>query len=527
MTETKTSKPNILFIMADQLRHDYLGCTGHPTIKTPNIDALAKRGVTFTNAFCQGPVCGSSRASFYTGRYVCSHGSTYNGVPLRTTEWTLADYLKPQGYRTAVVGKTHIKQDHAGLQRLDVDTHSPAIANTSGGFESYAHDDGLHPEQVLDPKLKYNAFLRDNGFAGHNPWHDWANAGEGPNGEILSGWLLRHARTPARLPDEFSETAYMTNRAMDFMRESQDQPWCLHLSYIKPHWPYIASPPYHNMYSGDDVVDAIRDHTEKKTTHPLHRAFMRHGESKHFAKQGVRHTVVPTYMGLVSQIDTHLGRLFDYMSQQNLFDNTIIVVTSDHGDFLGDHWLGEKELFFESSLKIPLIVYDPVNGHGNKSGKQIDSLVEAIDLIPSFIDWTGNQQQPHRLEGRSLANLSKGNEEQDWRHAVFSELDYAWRPARAALKQPADRCRGTMLRTRRWKYIHYLDLPPQLFDLETDPHELHDLGTEVSFDNIRNALQSMLLDWSTSRAWRSTLDNAFVASQMGKATERGYIFDQW
>src|SRR4051812_46929824 len=117
---------NILFVMCDQLRADHLGCTGHPHIRTPNIDALAKRGVSFTRAYAQAPVCGPSRMSFYTGRYMTSHGAHYNDVPLRLDEWTLGDYLRPMGLRTGLVGKTHFALDRDGFARLGLDPLSPA-----------------------------------------------------------------------------------------------------------------------------------------------------------------------------------------------------------------------------------------------------------------------------------------------------------------------------------------------------------------------------------------------------------------
>ena len=116
-----TGRRNVLWIMCDQLRHDYLGCAGHPTIRTPNIDALAARGVRFANTFVQSPICGPSRMSFYTGRYVHSHGSTWNGVPLRAGEPTLGDHLRAEGVRTVLVGKTHMKADVEGMMRLGID----------------------------------------------------------------------------------------------------------------------------------------------------------------------------------------------------------------------------------------------------------------------------------------------------------------------------------------------------------------------------------------------------------------------
>ena len=127
---------------------------------------------------------------------------------------------------------------------------------------------------------------------------------------------MRNARLPAAVKEEHSETAYMTNRAMDFIGEAGDQPWCLHLSYIKPHWPYIAPAPYHDMYGPADMLPANRSEAERADPHPVYAAFMRHEESENFARQEVREAVIPAYMGLIEQVDDHLGRLWAFLEER-------------------------------------------------------------------------------------------------------------------------------------------------------------------------------------------------------------------
>ena len=394
---------NVLFIMCDQLRADYLSCNGHPTLHTPHIDALAARGVNFTRAYCQSPVCGPSRMSFYTGRYMFSHGATWNNVPLSVGEWTMGDYLRALGRRTVLVGKTHMRADDAGMARLEIATGSPlGVLVSQCGFEPYERDDGLHPEQSADPNLAYNRYLRSRGYHSNNPWHDFANAVEGPNGEVLSGWYMRHAHLPARVAEADSETAYMTNRAIDFLREAGDRPWCLHLSYIKPHWPYIAPSPYRDMYGPQHVVPARRQAQEREQPHPVVAAFMQHEESQSFQRDEVREVVIPAYMALVKQIDDHLGRLWGFLEAQGRLEDTMIVLTSDHGDYLGDHWLGEKELFHEASARVPLLVYDPHAAADRTRGTQDTRLVEAIDLLPTFLDALGGDLPP-AASGRAFS----------------------------------------------------------------------------------------------------------------------------
>ena len=183
--------------MCDQLRHDYLGCTGHPTLTTPNIDAMAKRGVRFSNAYVQSPICGPSRMSFYTGRYMRSHGSHWNGWPLRVGEPTLGDHLKKIGVRNVLVGKTHMAPDIEGLKALGIAPDSIIGVHVSEcGFEPYERDDGLHP--INRPRPRYDTYLREQGFDAPNPWEHWANSGADDDGELQNGWLLVHADKAAR-----------------------------------------------------------------------------------------------------------------------------------------------------------------------------------------------------------------------------------------------------------------------------------------------------------------------------------------
>ncbi len=522
---------NILFIMADQLRWDYLGCYGHPHLHTPNIDWLADRGVLFDRAFVQSPVCGPSRASTYTGRTVFSHGSTWNNVPLPVGEMTLGDYLRPQGVRTAVVGKTHMVADAEALARLGVapDSEAGAILRQPG-FEPYERDDGLHPTALLrhlGKPLRYNDWLRDKGYGGENPWGDWANAAEGPGGEILSGWDLRHSNLPARVAEEHSETAYMTDRAMEFITESGDTPWLCHLSFIKPHWPYIAPAPYHAMYGPQTFLPVKRDPGEWDSAHPVQRAFMDSPVSRTFAADHVRETVLPAYMGLIRQIDDHLGRLFAFLREAGRMDDTMIVFTSDHGDYMGDHWMGEKELFHDVSVRVPLIIADPRPEADATRGTRSAAMVEAIDLVPTFLDALGAPIPMHRLEGRSLTPLLQGETPADWREAAFSEIDYAAYHAGRALDVAPDRARGYMIRTERWKYVHFRGYRPQLFDLQADPDEFHDLGADPALRDICREMEARLMDRLMSRKNRTAISDQTLREMGQGFSKAGIKIGEW
>ena len=481
--------------MCDQLRADYLSCYGHESLHTPNIDSLTERGVRFTRAYCQSPLCGPSRASFYTGRYMSSHGVMANADTTRLDELTLADYLRPSGYRSAVVGKTHNRKNVEMMQDLGMDPGSDIMRNAlSGGFEPFDHHEGLYPRGVDN---QYTRFLRAQGYVSDNPWQDFANSGQDRDENIRPGWRMRNCVYPARVREEHSETAYTTSRAIDFLEQQTDlQPWCLHLSYIKPHWPYIAPTPYHDMFSADQVQPVCRDATERDNAHPVYQAFMDQEYSESFSRDDVREKVIPVYMGLIKQIDDQLGRLFEYMRSRDLFEQTLIVFTSDHGDYLGDHWLGEKDLFHEPSARIPLIICNPNRTAGETRGTVCDALVESIDLVPTLVEFAGGKINHERLEGRSLMPLLRSqNTPDEWRKYAISEIDYSDRGVRTLLNVKPYDCRAIMIREKRWKYIHYNLFPPQLFDLENDPQELNDLGRSEENRRVLSGMKKLLLDW--------------------------------
>jgi arylsulfatase A-like enzyme len=190
---------------------------------------------------------------------------------------------------------------------------------------------------------------------------------------------------------------------MEFIAEAEadGRPWCLHLSYIKPHWPYIAPEPYASMYGPQDVQPVIRSQEERANAHPVFAAYMDMRYSRNMSRNEAREKVIPTYMGLIRQIDDQMGVLMQFLEARGLLDTTMIVFTSDHGDYLGDHWMGEKDLFHEQSAKIPLIVIDPKacrRTRGTVATRWSRGDRPGADLHRLF-----RQHPPdHILEGRSL-----------------------------------------------------------------------------------------------------------------------------
>jgi len=281
------------------------------------------------------------------------------------------------------------------------------------------------------------------------------------------------------------------------------------------------------MYGPEDVLPANRDALEKQNPHPVIEAFMGHEESQNFSEEDKRLHVIPAYMGLISEIDHHIGRLMGFLEETGKLENTLIVFTSDHGDYLGDHWLGEKELFHEESVRIPLIIVDPSANADKTRGQVNENLVEAIDLIPTFLDALNGDTKPHMLEGRSLIPLLHGEINVDWRDAVFSEVDYAWRGARLSLGLAPDKTRGYMIRDHDWKYVSFDGFDPQLFNLKDDPSERHDLGRDKAFNKICASYENKINQWIRKRKKRSTISHTEIEAKTDNAKKRGVYFGVW
>lgn len=532
MTDTAQSEPsskktNILFIMYDQLRFDYLSCAGHPHLDTPNFDRVAKMGVRFTNAYIQSPICGASRMSTYTGRYVSSHGAAWNGYPLRVGEHTMGDHLRKAGMECWLIGKTHMKADAEGMARLGLSPDSVIGARQAEcGFDIWIRDDGLWaqgPDGFYDERRSpYNEYLKSKGYPSENPWADFANAGVDDQGDMASGWMFKNADKAANIREEHSETPWLTDRTMDFIEQAEG-PWCAHVSYIKPHWPYIVPAPYHDMYGANHVPAPKRHEMEREDPHPVYGAYMENRICSAFQQEEVRQKVIPAYMGLIKQCDDQLGRLLDFLEETGGMDSTMIVLTSDHGDYLGDHWMGEKDLFHEQSVKVPMIIYDPRPEADATRGKTFDALVESIDLAPTFVDLAGAKVPDHILEGRSLLPWLEGKTP-EWREFAICEYDYSATPQCVKLGLEPKDARLFMVFDGRYKLMHAEGgLRPMLFDLQSDPDEFNDLAKQPGHEDILDALYDKLATWGRRLAQRVTRSEDDIKNMRGRSLRRGVL----
>jgi arylsulfatase A-like enzyme len=463
--------------------------------------------------------------SYYTGRYVSSHGATWNNVPLSIVEHTLGDYLRAAGRTATLAGKTHVVPDTEAFARCGIEVESERGALLrEGGFVSIDRYDGHLPP---GRESGYADFLRAHGYASADPWSDYVIAAE-EGGRVVSGWQMRHAHLPSRVREEHSETAYLTDRALDWISAQGEAPWVLHLSYVKPHWPYLAPAPYHALYRGGDLGPIVRGAQDGTAAeHPVMRAYRQHDEALSFARAEVACHVRATYMGLIAQVDHHLGRVLEALAAQGRMDDTLIVFTSDHGEFSGDRGLGEKELFHDEIVRVPFIVCDPDPRADGTRGSTDTGFVEGIDVVPTILAALGIPGATHRIEGVSLLPRLRGEVGDVARDAVYAELDYGLRRARKVLHRGVGECRAFMVCTALWKYVHWEGFRPQLFDLVADPGELCDLGADPRRSAERARLAGRLFDWLATRKRRTTLSEATADARTDTHRQRGIHIGIW
>jgi arylsulfatase A-like enzyme len=280
------------------------------------------------------------------------------------------------------------------------------------------------------------------------------------------------------------------------------------------------------MYTADQCLPVVRSRVELADAHPVVAAYRQHEESLSFQRDDCIRTVRPVYQGLIRQLDDHLGRLFDAMESQALLRDTLVIFTADHGDFLGDHWLGEKELFYDTVQKVPFIVMDPRREADATRGTVDNRFVEGVDVVPTILQSLGLQVPSHRIEGRSLQPLLHG-EQPAWRDFVYSELDYSFRLARQLRGKTPQQARAFSLRDARHRYTYWLDEPEQLFDLQADPNEFQDLGRDAGSSAVRQAMREQLLDFLARRKHRTTVSDEFIDARTNQYKKAGVFFGQW
>ncbi len=430
-----TDRPNLLFLMADQYRHDYLGCAGADFVRTPNLDRIAARGVRFTNCFSNSPVCAPARIGLASGLRPDRLGALDNSsfLPARTP--TYYQRLRDHGYRVGCVGKLDLAKPDAYNGRWG---DRPRVYGW--GFTHPEECEGkMHAGRVAEPHGPYGFWLREQGLF-ERFREDYAE-------REAKGWVV-DASHDSVLPAEAFEDCYIGRRAAEWLeRVPDDFPWHYFVSFVGPHNPFDPPAEFAEPFRDAEVPGAIQDPLEDKPAWHEDRVVTTDPEVIALTRR--------QYCGAIAAIDDAVGRVLDVLESRGVLENTVVVFSSDHGEMLGDHGMYTKQKAYEPSWRVPLIVAGP----GVDGGRKSDAMVELIDVNPTLTELAGTGVAED-LDARSLAPLL-GGEAPDHREDVFATLRHL-------------RC----LRTDRHKLVENYGDVWELYDLQDDPDELHNLADD-------------------------------------------------
>lgn len=479
-------RPNILLIMTDQQRWDTLRCLGFEHMATPNIDALARRGVCFRHAFVQGATCAPSRACIVTGQYAHAHGALHNMTWPTQDAPNWIEQLRATGYRTVNVGKMHTAPLRlaCGFDSRRIVENKNHHAPRLGAKDDY---DLLLEEQGLTrPAIAYDQTIDD--------WFEQLGT---------TVWPLDEALFPDNVVGRWTLEALAGH---DF-----DTPLFLWAGFPGPHDPYDVPASALERYPGDGIPDPVGYPGEEWDKPALHRESMRKmGAMRNTAAIWWQHATPEKirrmrrhYFANVMVIDDWVGRIVQELRRRGQLDNTIVVFTSDHGDALGDHGMIYKfTTHYESVARVPLVWAGPgIAGRG-----VIEPMVEMIDLGPTLLELANlPPMDPERVHGQSYAALLNGRQD-TFRDVVFS----------------GEGQRRFMVRTREWKLVYYPgQTDGELYRICEDPDELRNLYGSEAHRPIRLEMIQRLFDWMVRTRCRPQINLEGLAAQAAGKT-RGY-----
>jgi choline-sulfatase len=434
------ARPNILMIMADQLPAWAVGAYGNPLVKTPSMDALAESGVRFESAYTNCPICAPARASMSSGLYVSKLGAYDNGTEFSASTPTYMHHLRRAGYRVWLSGKGHFvgpDQMHGYERRLTPEIYPSSFVWTPDWTKGAYHNPGTAVDQ-----------LRDAG---------------------LCTWSLQL---------DYDEAVHF--RALEALRDlarrqQEGRPFFLCASYTHPHDPFIITQRWWDLYDHNDVGMPAAPEIPLDGMHPYNQWLQIHHMVDVYPPEdkdvrNARHA----FYGMVSYFDSKVGELVAELTRLGLAENTVVVVTSDHGEMMGEHGMWFKRTYFDPSTRIPLLVSGPDDAVTPRS---IPHTVSLIDLFPTFLelagldDWAEIQEA---VDGDSLGGLLRDDASGSWKDYALGEYysEGVCQPMRMAVSD-------------RLKYVYVHNEPSQLFDLEKDPHELNNcIGDPVYADRF-------------------------------------------
>ena len=455
-TKIEKARPNIIFILADDLKSDAIGIAGNPVIKTPNIDALANEGVYFPNTFISSAICMPSRASIMTGMYEKNHHCNFGHDGLKTKFWELSYpiLLRQSGYNTGFIGKFGF-----------------GVSDVPSDWEYHSED-----------KLPAKDFDYWKGFPGQGNYFP-----KGKDGKHLTN-----------LNSEY---------ALDFLNnydQSKDQPFCLSISFKAPHGPMTPDPVYDKLFvnqelSKPNTYDSIY---YNRLPEAVKKSWGHNGYFSLYLNTPEKfQSYVKRYYRLITGVDDALGKIRKELERLNLSENTIIIFTSDNGYFTGEHLMGGKVLMYEESIKVPLIIFDPNSAVKNK-GITNDNLISNVDFAPTILRFAG-LDIPEQMDGMDISSLFQERED-TWREMVFCENNFS--QGTEISVGPYDKDGKTnwrnqyypkswCLRSNEFKYISYWEEKNQteeLYDMVSDVFEKNNLISNSTYENIVKSFREKL-----------------------------------
>jgi arylsulfatase A-like enzyme len=479
-----TNKPNILLITTDQQHFSALG-THTPVLRTPHLDRLVEEGALFERAYCPNPLCSPSRSSIITGQYPSTHGCWTIGTKLDDDHQTVGQLLGESGYETSLIGKAHFQPlsslpDQTSLEAPPILRDLAFWRNFNGPYYGFKHIELArnHADEAWVGQ-HYAIWMESKGLAN---WRDFFQDEGGTHAARSHTWDL---------PEEFHYTTFVAERAAAAIEEAAeaDKPFFIWASFQDPHPPYLVPEPWASMYDPEDVEpgrlepgeldsmpawfrktqEADPDFSEWQET-----PFPNHGFTSHLIEDSDLRKNIATYYGMISFIDDAVGRLLNRLDELEIAENTIVVFTSDHGHFLGQHGLIAKGAFhYEDLLRIPMIARFPDR---IPPCSRIRGLQSLVDLAPTFLTIAG-LPVPHDMQGVDQLPVWRGETETARDHVL---VENRHQPTKVHIRTYID---------ERYKLTVYRDESTgELFDLVADPDERHNLFDDPDHEELRSEL---------------------------------------
>lgn len=517
-----TGRPNFLFLVTDQQTHSHVGYAGNEIVATPNIDGLARQGSWFENFYVASPVCMPNRATMMTGRMPALHGVRHNGIPLEWDSVTFVDLLRAAGYRTGLVGKSHLQNflgEKPGYDRENFpQDFAPPPKELSEARKSQHNESNYTNElQSLwrsdpghDMNLPYYGFDDVKLCTGHGDqvsghYEAWLRthfpdqaAQRGPKAALCSGDTGAPQTYKPALPEEAYPTRYIEKQTIAFLenwKNNQMQaPFFLQCSFPDPHHPFTPPGRYWDMYRPQDIVlpRSFYDSTHDQTP-PLSHIYEQYlagkpqtrGTSPFIASEPQAREIIAKTYGQITMIDDAVGAIVSCLKRLDLMDDTVIIFTSDHGDWMGAHGLFLKgPLHYQNLIRVPFVWRDPSETFNRGC---IKSLAGTLDLARTILA-RAHLQPANGMQGRDLLSRLQGCEQTD-PSSVFIE-----QTAQFAYLGFDRIFRTWSLVTPQWRLSIWEGCEwGELYNLDDDPDELINLWGAPDNDNIRSHLQLQLI----------------------------------